>query len=156
MMNIRIGIREVPPNEKGTCDYEWFLFEIEKGISTLNIFLQTGSVTDRWGAALLVVRQEADDVWPGGGPRVAAGLAAQAEGGRAGAVGQQHAGDVQLGGCWGGQNGQPDQPRPGDSHAEKSRRERHIWTQLWNPSCSTLLTFWKPLEDNKTRSRTRF
>ena len=54
--------------------------------------------TDRRRAALSVLQLEAEDVRPGGGPGVAAGLAAQAEGGRAGAVGQQHTGDVQLGG----------------------------------------------------------
>ena len=85
--------------------------------------------TDRRSAALSVLQLETEDVWPGGGPGVAPGLAGQTEGGRAGAVRQQHSGHVQLGGPAGLQQHQEDhrelEGRTGP-HAEITWRGRHI------------------------------
>ena len=86
--------------------------------------------TDRRGAALSVLQLETEDVRPGGGPGVAPGLAGQTEGGRAGAVGQQNPGHVQLGGPAGLQQHQEDHREPEGPrgpHAEMiTWRGRHI------------------------------
>ena len=68
--------------------------------------------TDRSRTARSVLQLETEDVWPGGGPGVAPGLAPQTEGGRAGAVGQQDAGYVELGGPAGLQQQQEDHREP--------------------------------------------
>ena len=83
--------------------------------------------TDRRAAALSVLQLEAENVRPVGGPGVAAGLAGQTEGGRAGAVRQQHSGHVQLGGPARLQQHQEERrQKPRGPHAEVSRRGRHI------------------------------
>ena len=82
--------------------------------------------TDRRSAALGVLQREAENVRPGGGPGVAAGLAAQTEGGWAGAVGQQHPGHVQLGGPAGLQHQEQQGEGAAGPHAEIAGRGRHV------------------------------
>ena len=75
---------------------------------------------------MAVLQLEVDDVRPGGGPGVAPGLAGQTEGRRAGAVRQQHAGNVQLGGPAGLQQHQEEHREGEGPHAEITWRGRHI------------------------------
>ena len=70
-------------------------------------------------ARIVLVDLDLDQIWPRVRPPVAAGLAAEAEGGRGVAVGEEDAGNIELGcgdqGGEGRQGEEEDHSRPGHS-----------------------------------------